>query len=132
MNLSCFWDVTGPGLAIAALALTVGAIATLFFLIVLVESVVLQVMRWGNFRGALLASFLMNLASSLAGITLLFLLPRFGWLGLGLAWALSVLIEGLALIGLRRNEQRLNWLASLAANTASYLILLAPAYLSAR
>ena len=39
-------------------------------------------------------------------------------------WALSVAIEGGVLVLMKRNGGRQNWMASLVANTASYLLLL--------
>jgi len=38
-------------------------------------------------------------------------------------WALSVAIEGGVLVLMNRDVGRQNWTASLAANTASYLLL---------
>ena len=103
----------------------------------LLESIVLRLLKWGTFWRSLLASLLMNLPSTLVGFWLIWLagfsrtyteetpLNRLGiWL-IPAAWALSVAIEGGVLVLMKRDGGRQNWVASLAANTASYLLLLA-------
>jgi hypothetical protein len=58
------FDVAGPGLVVGLLAFGVAFVFILFLLIVLVETVALQLLRWGDFRSSLKASVLMNLAST--------------------------------------------------------------------
>ncbi len=124
-------DVAGPGLVIATLSLSIGILAMLFLLIVVMESAVLQFMRWDTFRRSLRGAFLMNLASTLVGFFFIALLPEWGLLGVFIAWTLSVLIEGLVLVRLKREGGRHNWLVALVANLISYGILILPAYLFA-
>lgn len=123
------FDVAGPGLVVGLLAFGIFFVILLFLLIFLVETVALQLLRWGDFKRSLKASVLMNLASALVGLLFLWLVPALGWLGIVIAWALSVLIEWLVLRRLQPGENRLNLIAALAANLASYILLIAPSYL---
>jgi hypothetical protein len=96
----------------------------------LLESIVLRLLKWGTFRRSLLASLLMNLPSTLVGFLLIWQvefsrLNRLQFLLIPAAWALSVAIEGGVLVLMKRDGGRQNWMAALAANTASYLLLLA-------
>ena len=123
------FDVAGPSLVAGLLAFGVAFVFILFLLIVLVETVALQLLRWGDFRSSLKASILMNLASTLLGLVLLWLVPALGFLGIVIAWALSVLIEWLVLMRLHRGENRRNLILAALANLASYLLLIVPSYL---
>jgi hypothetical protein len=132
MYLTPLPDIAGPGLLIGSGLLgpvfVIIALVIMFALIVVIESAVLQLMRWGFFRRSLRASFWMNLASTLVGFTALALVPRYGPLGLFIAWAASVVIEALVLMRIKPGERRRNWLASLVANLVSYALLLLPTY----
>jgi hypothetical protein len=122
-------DVAAPGLVFGLLALTIGALVVFFCLIVVIESAVLQWMRWGTFRRSLKGSFLMNLASTLFGFAVLSLVPRLGLLGILFAYVLSVFIESLVLIKMKPGERRRNVIISLVANLASYLVLVLPTFI---
>ena len=122
-------DVAGPGLVVGLLVFGVAFVIILFLLILLVETVALQLSHWGDFRSSLKASFLMNLASTVVGLLFLWLVPALGFLSIFIAWALSVLIETLVLMRLRRGENRLNLITALIANLASYILLIIPSYL---
>ena len=111
------------------LAFGVVFVIILFLLIVLVETVALQLLRWGDLRGSLRASFWMNLASTVVGLFFLWLVPALGLLGILIAWALSALIEWLVLMRLQRGERQLNLIVAVIANLASYLLLIIPSYL---
>jgi len=130
MNINPPPDVAAPGLVLGQLALTAGFLILLFSLIVLVESVVLQVLRWGSFKRSLRGSFWMNLASTLVGFFVLSLVPRLGFLGLLVAWAISVLIEWAVLARFQPSKTRYTLTIALSANLVSYLLLILPAYLS--
>jgi hypothetical protein len=132
MNTNPPLDIAAPGLVLGQLALTAGFLVLLFALIVLVESVVLQVLRWGSFKRSLRGSFWMNLASTLVGFLVLSLVPRLGFIGLLIAWALSVLIEWLVLARFQPGEQRYTLSLAGSANVVSYLLLILPAYLSSK
>lgn len=123
------FDVAGPGLVAGLLVFGVVFVIILFLLILLVETIALQLLRWGDFKSSLKASFWMNLASTLIGLLFLWLVPALGWLGIFIAWALSVLIEWLVLMRLRRGENRRNLILATIANLASYLLLIVPSYL---
>ncbi len=130
MNIHLSLDVAAPGLVLGQLALTAAFLILLFSLIVLVESVVLQVLRWGSFKRSVRGSFWMNLASTLAGFLVLSMVPKWGFIGLIIAWALSVLIEWAVLAHFRPGEKRYTLSVSASANLVSYLLLILPAYLS--
>ena len=132
MNINPPPDVAAPGLVLGQLALTAGFLVLLFSLIVLVESVVLQVMRWGSFKRSLRGSFWMNLASTLVGFFVLSLVPRLGFLGLLVAWMLSVLIEWAVLARFQPGQKRFTLTLALSANLVSYLLLILPAFLSSQ
>lgn len=125
------FDVAGPGLVVGLLAFGVAFVIILFLLIALVETVALQLLRWGDFKRSAKASVLMNLASTLVGLFFLWLVPALGFLGIFIAWALSALIEWLVLRRLQPGEDRLNLIAALVANLASYILLIVPSYLFA-
>ena len=130
MNINPPSDVAAPGLILGQLALTAGFLVLLFSLVVLVESVVLQVLRWGNFKRSLRGSFWMNLASTLVGFLILSLVPRLGFAGLLIAWVLSVLIEWAILARFQPGERRYTLSLAVSANLVTYLLLILPAYLS--
>jgi len=122
-----YFDIAGPSMLIS-LGFTIAALIIMFFLIVIIETTVLQLMRWGKFRGCLKASFWMNLGSTLVGFLFLAMVPRFGLLGLFFGWLVSVCIEVVVLMRLKPGQRRHNWLVSLISNLVSYLILLLPTY----
>ena len=132
MNINPPLDIAAPGLVLGQLALTAGFLVLLFSLIVLVESVVLQVLRWGSFKRSLRGSFWMNLASTLIGFLVLSLVPRLGFAGLLIAWAASVLIEWAILARYQPGEKRYTFSLAMSANLVSYLLLILPAYLSSQ
>ena len=126
MSFSVLADVGGP-------ILFAGFGIVAYLALSLLESIVLRLLKWGTFGRSLLASLLMNLPTTLVGFWLIWLAGR-EWdtpvyqLGIWLipaAWALSVAIEGGVLVLMKRDGGRQNWMAALAANTASYLLLLA-------
>ncbi len=124
MSFSVLADVGGP-------ILFAGFGIVAYLALSLLESIVLRLLKWGTFWRSLLASLLMNLPSTLVGFWLMGWLDgvsRLNRLGIWLipaAWALSVAIEGGVLVLMKRDGGRQNWMAALAANTASYLLLLA-------
>ena len=123
MSFSVLADVGGP-------ILFAGFGIVAYLALSLLESIVLRLLKWGAFWRSLLASLLMNLPSTLLGFWLIWVvefsrLNRLQFLLIPVAWALSVAIEGGVLVLMKRDGGRQNWMAALAANTASYLLLLA-------
>jgi hypothetical protein len=123
MSYSVLADVGGP-------ILFAGFGVVAYLALSLLESIVLRLLKWGTAWRSLLGSLAMNLPSTLLGFWLIWLagfsrLDRWGiWL-IPPTWALSVAIEGAVLVLMKRDGGRQNWIAALAANTASYLLLLA-------
>lgn len=118
------FDVAAPGLL---LSLGVILFILVVLLIIVIESTLLQLLRWGNFKSCLKGALWMNVASSLLGLVLILFIPQFGRWMLVAAWSLSVIIEALVLNRLKPESKRLNWIGSTLANTASYLIVIVPA-----
>ena len=120
MHFSVLADVGGP-------ILVAGFGVVVYLALFLIESIVLRLLKWGTTWRSLLASLLMNLPSTLVGFGLIGLfglssLNRLGgWLVLS-TWVLSVAIEGGILVSMNRDGGRQNWVAALAANTASYVL----------
>ena len=121
-------DTAAPGLL---LALGVALFILVILLIVVIESAVLQLMRWGDFKRSLMGSFWMNAASSLVVLIFTLLVPGFGHWPLLIGWALTVIIEALVLMRLKPGAKRQNWMVSAVANMASYLIVILPSTLMA-
>jgi hypothetical protein len=111
-----------------ALALTIGALVVLLLVIIVIESAALQWLRWAGFKRSLRASLLMNLASTPISLLGLVLAPILGIWGLLISGVLAVIIETLVLRRLKPDAGPLNGWAALAANLASYLILLFPIF----
>ena len=128
MHISISPDVAGPGLLVAAGG---GLLALCFVTAIIIglESLVLWRLGWGTFKRSLLAGFVMNLATSILGIGVVPFTLQLGIWGLLIDLALSVLVEGGILMLFKRGATRANWLAALAANGASYLLVILPVYL---
>jgi hypothetical protein len=116
---------------IILLVVEIAFVIVLTIIIALIEMVVLQLLKWGNTRQAMIASITVNIASSIVGVILLILVPEPEVWELGIAWALTVVLESLILMKLRRGAKRQNVIAALVMNLASYSILILPAYLFA-
>ncbi len=100
--------------------------------IVILEGLVLRRLQWGGLRRALLDSLLMNTASTVVGILILWaggdfaLAPeslREAAVRLPLTWALSVIVEGTTLVSFRRKPVREVIRPVLLANLASYALI---------
>ena len=102
-----------------------------FLLIVLSESVVLQLLGWGDRRATWIAAIKFNAVSAVLTAPVLGMARQWGEPSLWLAWGLSVVIEGLILLRLKQGTALYNFLCALLANTASYLILILPSFLFA-
>ena len=100
-------------------------------LIVVIESAVLQLMRWGDFKRSLSGALWMNAASSLVGLPFVLLVPRFGYPSLLIGWMLTVIIEALVLTRLKPEARRQNWVIAIIANIISYLIVILPSTMMA-
>lgn len=120
-------DIPGPGLVYA---IGGGLLALVFIsiLITLLEFLVLWRMGWGKWYYSLLAAFLTNIGTTTLGATVVVFTMSLGFIGLLIDFSLSVVVEALILMLLKRGAARQNWLASLAANTVSYLLIILPLF----
>jgi hypothetical protein len=124
------FDVAGPevfvflgGAAVVGVLLAVG--------VVIIEAVVLTLFKWSRFWRALLASFVMNLVSTVVGVFVIGLALTVGapaWLLL--TFVASVVLEGGVIFLMNRPKARIGLLAVLVANVVTYLPLGALALLS--
>jgi hypothetical protein len=101
-----------------------------YLLISIIEMTVMQLFRWGDRKECLAASLKMNAVSSIIGVLLVILFQSPPpWWGLVVAWLMSVLIESRVLTIVRRETALLNTWAVVAANLASYVIVIIPTYM---
>ena len=87
-------------------------------------------LKWDKFGYSLQISLLMNVTSTIFGIgsvlvgTMEFNNGFLTWSAVAIAFLLSVLIEGGILMLMKLDAARLNWIVSLTANVASYLLII--------
>ena len=95
-----------------------------------IEAVVMLLLKWDKFGYSLQISLLMNVTSTIFGIgsvlvgTMEFNNGFLTWSAVAIAFLLSVLIEGGILMLMKLDAARLNWIVSLTANVASYLLII--------
>lgn len=95
--------------------------------VVVVEAFLLNLLRWDEHRACLRAALWTNLLCT--PVALVFLTFQPGWGAIALAGLVSTAVEGYLLL---RRQPRLhwaNWVYALAANIASYGVVIGPAYL---
>jgi hypothetical protein len=113
---------------VAIITLEAGTAILFWLVFVVIETAVLQFVNWGDFRFCLKASLLANLASGLVLTFSLIMIPRLGLAGLVVGVIISTLIEGLVFLRLQPGKKRLDWLAAILANLASFVILIFPIF----
>ena len=124
------FDVAGPGVLLFMVGAGLGGLCILTLVITLLEAIVLLLLKWGSFGRSLAAALVMNLVTTMIGFGMLvFMKGDAVYLGLLLDFLLSILIEGGVLMLFRRGAARANWIASLNANAASYLIIILPIFI---
>lgn len=127
MFTSIPYDVAGPGILLVAAAFSIGSLIILTLIISIAEAIALLLLKWDRFGRSLWASLLMNVTSTIFGGVLIVMgLLGSTYIWLAVAFALSVLIEGGVLMLMKRGSARQNWIASLVANAASYLLIILP------
>ena len=129
MHYSPAFDVAGPGLLVAAAGVSLLVLCIIILIVVGLESLVLWRLRWGPYKRALLAAFVMNLATSILGVAVVPFTLQLRFWGLLIDFAVSVLVEGGILMLFKRGAARENLVAALAANSASYVLIMLPLYL---
>jgi len=124
------FDVAGPGLAlaVAGVGLVVMCVATV--VIIALEGVILWALKWSAFKRALLVALVLNVATTILGFGIVPFTALLGGWGLLIDFILTVLFEGGILLLLKRGAARENWIAALATNAASYLLVILPLYLA--
>ena len=113
----------------AAAGVSLLGLCFITLIVILLESLVLWRLGWGLFKRALLAAFVMNIATSVLGVAVVPFTLQLRFWGLLIDFALSVLVEGGVLMFFKRGAARENWIAALAANSLSYLLVMLPLYL---
>ena len=117
---------------ITSFALIAAALFVFFLLVVLAESVILQLLGWGDLKQSLRSSTIMNLVSGPFVIISLALVPRLGLSGLLVSFVISILCESLVLARLKKVTLREIWWIVIAANLTSFIIFILPTYLQSR
>ncbi len=102
----------------------------LFVPIFIIEAIILRCLKWGSLKNVLLDSLVVNMISTVLGLAFVVPIEQFifGWLA---GWGLSVVIEGGALVLLKRHSFARTFFAVLAANFSSYAWLVGLIYLLA-
>jgi hypothetical protein len=128
MNTEQLFDVATPGIVIGMLTGGIAVLILVILLIALIETVILTLLGWQEFRKSLVVSIIMNLASGIVGGILLVFVPRPTVMGLVIAMILSIIIEAGIMTRFRPNVIRLTLLSVILANILSYAIVIFPAY----
>jgi hypothetical protein len=128
LNTSQIFDIATPGVVIGMLAGGIIVLILVILLISLVETVIITLLGWAEFKKSLGISILMNSISGILGGILLVLVPRPALEDLIIAMVLSILVEGIIMLWTKTNSLRLTLIAVALANLASYAIILFPAY----
>ena len=128
MHFSVLFDVPGPGLLIAGALIGFLGLVILTIVITLIEAAVLFWLKWDSFKRALLAAFLMNVVSTILGLFIAAPMLSFGFVGLLAAFVVSIVVEGIVLVLMKRGAARQNWIAVVVVNLASYLLVILPIY----
>ena len=129
MQFSVLYDVAGPGTLIAGAVFSLLALIGLTLIITLIEALVLFWLKWNRFWRSFLSALLMNIASSVLGLFVAIPMLSFGFVGIVAAFIVSVFVEGVVLVLMKRGNQKQNWTAALLANLASYVLVITPLYL---
>lgn len=128
MGYRLHFQTTTPGVVFGMIAGGIAVLCLVISLIAVVETVVLTLVGWGDFRISLRISTLMNIASGIVGGILLVLFPQPSVQSIVIAMAISILIEGLIMTRFQQNTVLLTILAVFLANMISYGIIIFPAY----
>jgi hypothetical protein len=102
-----------------------GGIAALILLaaVVIIETPVLVLMHWQPFLYSLRDAVIVNLVSMAVGFVMVQVLFPFDLITMVvISWLLSIIVEGGVLMLLRSESAQRSFLASLAMNTASYVV----------
>jgi hypothetical protein len=124
-------DIAIPGLVLPLLfRYGIPGLVAFLATLLLLETFVLVLIKWDYFGRAFLAALVMNLVSTVIGLILDLTLwyGQIWWIILA-AFVISVIVEGGLLMLMKRSAPRLNFIAAVAANLASYLLLILPAHL---
>jgi hypothetical protein len=111
------------------IALVVFYAVPAFLGVILVEIIVLWRLGWGSFLYSLITSFVINLASTLVGIVMVYALDIYYFtfeVGLFLLlFIISVVIEAIIMLGMNRSRHELKevWRMALIANGITYILL---------
>lgn len=127
MHYSTLFDIAGPGLLYAV----AGSILLMLCgsgIIFVLEGLILWRLHWGSFKRAMLASFVMNLTTTILGIGIVLATLQFKIWGLLIDLGLSILCEGAVLMLFKRKAARENWKAALISNFVSYLLIILPLF----
>lgn len=129
MSHRLLFDVAAPGVAFGMIAGGIAVLGLVTSLIAVIETVVLTIAGWGDFRKSLRVSLIMNIASGIIGGILLIIFPQPRIEYLFIAMFISILIEGGIMIRFQVNMVSQTLIAVILANILSYAIVIFPSYL---
>jgi hypothetical protein len=116
------------GNTVGIIALELGVAVIFWLLYVVIECAVLQFVNWGDFKTSLRAALLANLVSCWLVAASFLLLRRLGLPGMVVGFLAAIPLEALVFIRLKPEAKPLGWLAAIAANLVSFVILTLPVY----
>lgn len=128
MNYHIYFDAATPGVVLGMIAGGIAVLCLVILLIAVVETVVLTLVGWGDFRKSLRISMLMNIASGIVGGILLVIFPEPSVQSLVIAMLIMIFIEWGIMIRFQRDVVFLTLIAVFLANMISYGIIIFPAY----
>lgn len=114
--------------SILLIVLGILALLVVDLIIALIEGVTLTLLKWNSSRTSLTVSYIMNIASGIINGILLILLQNHPFLWLPISFIVSLLVEGFIMMYFKRDAVRQNSLLVIAANLASYVLLILPAF----
>lgn len=98
------------------------AATALFVVVMLVETLVLRLLDWGTLRRSFLDAVLINIVSVVPGLIAGFFaqIVNVTVATVALTFIVTVVVEGLVLLWVRRHPSWVTWRAALLVNAASY------------
>lgn len=128
MSYHQFFEVATPGVILGMLTGGIAVLCLVTLLIAVIETVVLTILGWGDFRKSLAISIIMNIASGIVGGFLLVIFPQPSIESLVIAMIITILIEWGVMSRFQVNRTLLTLFAVLLANLISYAIIIFPAF----
>jgi hypothetical protein len=128
MILSTYPAITGPAAPYVLLIFGLLALLVIDVISAIIQGTALTLLKWNPFRASLMVALIMNLLAGILNGILLVLLQGAPLVWLPVSFAISLLVGSFVLTYFKRQAAGRNSLYALAANLASYALLILPAY----